>query len=155
MSGGRLIVFVDRSGGVYALIAVEEGRLDRLAARLTWVEHFKKLRRREKKGYIRAFPRRLRAVRGLLAHARVFNELETLKRFLWRIAGRVKVLCLDDSVYGALAGFLREYSGATVVRESKISGQLRRPMLLTDSLANYGRLMLQRGRPEKIEEITR
>ena len=50
MSGKRLIVFVDRSGGVYALIAVEEGRLYRLAARLTWVEHFKKLRRRENRG---------------------------------------------------------------------------------------------------------
>ncbi|MCD6357878.1 MAG: hypothetical protein J7L75_04805 [Thermoproteales archaeon] len=51
----RLYVFVDRSGGVYALIAVEQHLM---SSRLSWVKHFKKLRRREKRGYVRAFPHR-------------------------------------------------------------------------------------------------
>ena len=64
----------------------------------------------------------------------------------------MRLLCVDDAVYGALA---RRNLGsvAAVVVESRVGGGLRRPMLLADGLANYARLMIERGRPEALEEL--
>ena len=162
-SPGSLYVFVDKSDGVYALIAVEESSVDGLASRLARVRHFRKLRKREKKGYIEAFPRRFQAVQKLLVHVRVFTDPGKLKHFLQSIAGRVKVLCIDDEAYGYLAarrGLSFEERDIQVVRESrikhqpqKIQNRLRRPMLLADNLANYGRLMLERGSFRNVKKL--
>ena len=135
-SNSRLLVFVDRSGRVYALVAVEEASLGDLVKRLSWVKHFKDLRGERRKGYVSALPRRLRAVRPLLAHLRVFDSLDGLERFLRSIADRIGTLYLDDAVYGALAARGFE-TGFEVVPESRARGRVRRAMLLADSLANY------------------
>lgn len=44
-----LYVFIDKSEKVYALIAVEERNVNKLASKAK-ARHFKKLRKREKKG---------------------------------------------------------------------------------------------------------
>ena len=79
---------MDRSGGVYA---PNRGGAtsNELSSRLSWVKHFEKLRRGEKRGYVRAFPRRFLALQGLLAYVRVFRGVEPLSRFprgdSWRL----------------------------------------------------------------------
>ena len=145
-----LYIFIDRSNGVYALIAVEEGDLADVKRGLNWVVHYRKLGKRSKRGLLRAFPRRFKGVMGRLAYSRFFRNPEEMHRFLSSLGScRCTVYC-DD----ALCGWLRS-KGHQAVPESRTPQGLRPLMLLADNLANYCRVMLERGRIENAEEMTK
>ena len=155
----KLYVFIDKSNNVFSLIAVEESELTKVASRIAWVRHFKTLRKREKKGFLKAFPRRAQRVHYLLVYVRIFTRLNKLEHFLHSISKGIKVLCIDDEVlrYLESRGFRSEKYNIRVVLESKTRHKvgLRRLMLFTDDLANYARLMLSKGRYKDLEKLVK
>ena len=141
-----LLVFVDESDGVYGLIAVGESSSGRLSSEISWVKHPRRLGRKKKRGYFRAFKRRFEKARKLLVYARVFYEIERLEKFLAQIMPRIKTLYIDDRLYSRLRSRSFECSQVEVVLESK-AGKTRL-MLLADSLANYAR-----RKPRDVKEL--
>ncbi|HDI75060.1 MAG TPA: hypothetical protein ENF55_03800, partial [Thermoprotei archaeon] len=67
----RLYIFIDKSNNVFSLIAVRESELAKIASKIAWVRHFKTLRKREKRGFLKAFPRRVQRVYYLLVYVRI------------------------------------------------------------------------------------
>jgi len=151
----RLYIFIDKSNNVFSLIAVRESEL----AKIAWVRHFKTLRKREKRGFLKAFPRRVQRVYYLLVYVRIFTRLNKLEHFLRSISKGIKVLCIDDEVLRHLEsrGFRSEKYNIRVILESNTRHKvgLRRLMLFTDNLANYARLMLSKGRYKDLEKLVK
>jgi len=145
-----LYVFIDKSNGVYALIAVEEANLKETIRALGWVVHFKEMGKMKKKGFLGAFPRRFRKIKRHLAYARFTLSLEDIHRFLASIEQRCHVIYCDDTIYDWL-----KKRGHNPIPESKMPQKFRQLMLLADNLANYCRIALKRGLNRKIKEIVK
>ena len=110
--------------------------------------HFKELSGEARKGFLRAFPRRFRRIAPHLGHARLFTNPEEVYRFLSSLH------CVDCTTYcdDTLYRWLRK-RGLYVIPESRVPRGLRPLMLLADNLANYYRVMRERGKTENVEEL--
>jgi len=143
-----LYIFIDRSVDVYALIAVEERVLTKVRRSLKWVVHFKKLSRREKKCFLKAFYKRFKKVVKYLTYSRIAYSPEEIYRFLCSLNLAEYIIYCDDP----LSKWLKR-RGYKAFPESRIPPNLRPLMLLADNLANYSRIMREKGRIEKIREL--
>jgi len=145
-----LLVFVDESNGVYGLIAVKEGYLRAVVKRLSWVKHYREVRK-NKERYLKAFPHRFLKVKQILVYSRIYFRIGDLMRFLNAIKNEIEILVLDDKLYGKI---IDKIDWAGLILESRNPAKYRRLMLLADNLANYARIQIFRhGKRKSIKKL--
>ncbi|RLG87241.1 MAG: hypothetical protein DRO39_01010 [Thermoprotei archaeon] len=111
----------------------------------SWIEHFRRVSPRRRRGYLRKFSRYFTRISQYLEHTRIFRETNALARFIE--LHNPAVVLIDNKLVNNV-----QHINALIIPESLI--RLRhhaRLMLVADNLANYFRIVL-RDRPKIFRE---
>lgn len=115
----------------------------------SWVEHFRRVSPRRRRGYLRKFSRYFPRISQYLEHVRIFREVNPLVRFV--VMCRPAVILIDDK----LAKHVQNID-ALIVPESHIRLKHHvRLMLVADNLANYFRILLKNDPKRFRDELRR
>ena len=146
--GLGLVVAIDPSRPVIALVGAEEHVLKRVVARrASWARHYREIPSREKRSYMKRFPERYRRLLQYLTVSRVCFTIDCVDRALRAL--NPELVILDDK----LARELVVNTRVLLESSARSKGHLYLLVILADNLANYARTQLHENPSKAIARL--